>query len=178
MSVITGRDNRITLIHVTALHKLTDIEAESLLSSFLGTVQQQQQHQQDNIQPSASEESGRGPEPVQDFESAGRVASLGSAVIQQLTRIKRELLGLPPLQRKRKFSSVVSGEPEDRERNLARVKGDDEERTKLSSAVTNEEDSVMHDSTEDIVDKAERKRLKKLRRKEEKQNRAETRKRL
>ncbi|KAK9380674.1 uncharacterized protein V2V93DRAFT_371312 [Kockiozyma suomiensis] len=140
------RDNGVTVVHVTALHKLSDVEAQHLLDSFLGTLQDPTttitttaaSTEQENVHTTQQSTAG----------SAGKLASLSNSVVQQLNRISRDLLGLPPVLRKRKREDIeVSGDVLDDGAEEMEVDGDEKS---------------------DKIDKNERKRLKKLRQKEEK----------
>ncbi|KAK9373073.1 uncharacterized protein V1513DRAFT_450168 [Lipomyces chichibuensis] len=146
MSTITRRETSgVTLIHVTSLHKISNTEAEELLSSFIDNVEQQKTVP--DASPSATSYSPA-------YGAIGSVASLGNAVSQQLNRIRRDLLGLPPLLRKRKAETL--------EQDTSAV---DVDMTDADVAPTQPEagDSTVSKS----IDKKERKRLKKERRKEE-----------
>ncbi|KAK9237737.1 hypothetical protein V1525DRAFT_403202 [Lipomyces kononenkoae] len=148
MSTISRRETSgVTLIHVTSLHKISNTEAEELLSSFLDNIEQQK-----NV-PDASTSASSGYSRANG--ATGSVASLSNAVVQQLQRIRRDLLGLPPLLRKRKADALEG------ERYVADVEMSDAD---VAPAQSNAGDSAMSES----VDKKERKRLKKERRKEEK----------
>ncbi|KAK9471786.1 uncharacterized protein V1510DRAFT_403830 [Dipodascopsis tothii] len=88
-------------------------------------------------------------------------SNISNAVTQQLRRIDRDLCGLPPLERKRK------AEPEAAEATQAAADED----------VDMDDQFVDAQETADApIDKAERKRLKKLRLKEEKRLKAEAKK--
>ncbi|KAK9354866.1 hypothetical protein V1505DRAFT_345328 [Lipomyces doorenjongii] len=151
MSTITRRETSgVTLIHVTSLHKISNTEAEELLSSFLDNLEQQK------TVPDANASATPAYSPANS--AIGSVASLSNAVAQQLNRIRRDLLGLPPLLRKRKADTL--------EQDTSAV---DVEMTDAGAdadvAPTQPEagNSIVSDS----IDKKERKRLKKERRKEE-----------
>ncbi|KAK9317149.1 hypothetical protein V1524DRAFT_424553 [Lipomyces starkeyi] len=147
MSTITRRETSgVTLIHVTSLHKISNTEAEELLSSFLDDLEQQKSA------PDAGASATSVYSPANGAISS--VASLSNAVAQQLNRIRRDLLGLPPLLRKRKADAL--------EQDTSAV---DVEMTDADVAPAQPEagDSTVSES----MDKKERKRLKKERRKEE-----------
>ncbi|KAK9368125.1 hypothetical protein V1509DRAFT_624320 [Lipomyces kononenkoae] len=154
MSTITRRETSgVTLIHVTSIHKISNTEAEELLSLFLNNIEQQK-----NV-PDASTSTSSGY--ARANGATGSVASLSNAVVQQLHRIRRDLLGLPPLLRKRKADALEG------ETSVADVEMPDAE---IAQAQSNVGDSAMSDS----IDKKERKRLKKERRKEEKRQKEMT----
>ncbi|KAK9324106.1 hypothetical protein V1517DRAFT_318772 [Lipomyces orientalis] len=147
MSTITRREaSGVTLIHVTSLHKISNTEAQELLSSFLDNIEQQKGIAEASTSASLyATESG----------ASSSIASLSNAVSQQLSRIGRDLLGLPPLLRKRKADAL------ERDTSVADV-----EMTDADGATAQ---PIAADSTaSDPIDKKERKRLKKERRKEEK----------
>ncbi|KAK9385910.1 hypothetical protein V1515DRAFT_606284 [Lipomyces mesembrius] len=147
MSTITRRETSgVTLIHVTSLHKISNTEAEELLSSFLDNLEQQKTVPDANASATPAYSPANG--------AIGSVASLSNAVAQQLNRIRRDLLGLPPLLRKRKADTL--------EQDTSAV---DVEMTDADGAPTQPEagGSIVSES----IDKKERKRLKKERRKEE-----------
>ncbi|KAJ8096842.1 hypothetical protein POJ06DRAFT_45032 [Lipomyces tetrasporus] len=148
MSTISRREaSGVTLIHVTSLHKISNTEAEELLSSFLDNIEQQKSIAEASTSASSlyATESG----------ASSGIASLSNAVSQQLSRIRRDLLGLPPLLRKRKADAM------EQDTSVADVEMVDADG---ATAQPEAADSTVLQS----IDKKERKRLKKERRKEEK----------
>ncbi|KAK9247872.1 hypothetical protein V1506DRAFT_530923 [Lipomyces tetrasporus] len=148
MSTISRRETSgVTLIHVTSLHKISNTEAEELLSSFLDNIEQQKSIADASTSASSlyATESG----------ASSSIASLSNAVSQQLSRIRRDLLGLPPLLRKRKADAM------EQDTSVADVEMVDADG---ATAQPDAADSTVLQS----IDKKERKRLKKERRKEEK----------
>ncbi|KAK9456271.1 hypothetical protein V1511DRAFT_268523 [Dipodascopsis uninucleata] len=143
MSGQIRRENGITTVQVINVRKLDNIEAQHMLDAFIGTIEPPEQQNQNSIL--TAEEGDPGTKPY----------GLANSIIQQLNRISRELRGLPPLVRKRKLEAY--------------------EGASEGLVNENENDILMEDAAADQrgvsdgrIDKAERKRLKKERRKEEK----------
>ncbi|KAK7205668.1 hypothetical protein BZA70DRAFT_276753 [Myxozyma melibiosi] len=159
----TRRENGVTVVHVTALHKLSDLEAQELIASFLGTVQDPA------VTPSSSSAAGESSVAAVaagNGQGAGKMASLSSSVIQQLNRISRDLLGLPPLLRKRKHADLEADDEEVGDVEAMEVDGP------VYAAAEDEDEEGDGKEKGKKIDKNERKRLKKLRHKEEKRKKS------
>ncbi|KAK9452297.1 uncharacterized protein V1518DRAFT_410854 [Limtongia smithiae] len=159
----------ITVIRVTALHKISNAEAEDLLSSFLGHVSDRPASAAATVVSAVTANTVpaavTSPDTASATGSTGKVAALSTAVTQQLQRIRRDLLGLGPVfvSRKRKLQAVV-----------------DDETGGAATYGENGEDAAMQDGDVSIyaaddaavsssgIDKAERKRRKRERQKEAK----------
>ncbi|KAK9465196.1 hypothetical protein V1512DRAFT_266553 [Lipomyces arxii] len=158
MSTIARRNNGVTLIRVTNIHKISSTEAEELISSFLGTIPDPQEAEN----PSYVSENDIEAESGNDTAAQSRMSSLSLSVVQQLNRMKRDFLGLPPLLRKRKAESY---DPYSVSQDTAMIDAGAE-------VYRTEELVIGQQVATNGTDKEERKRMKKARREAEKKQKA------
>lgn len=146
-------DSGLTVVHVTALQKISNEEAQDLLAGFIAAIEPR--YDQSSQLPTTTD--------TYYTEEGVRSNNISNAVTQQLRRIDRDLCGLPPLQRKRKVDAVVANESGD----LVDFAGvEDVEMEDLNWGTTEENKQEATQSAQ--IDKLERKRLKKERQKKEK----------